>query len=72
MDFNQQLWDSLRAKGFTIGDFYVQEGIGPQDGRMYVVIDGISMSFAAARALDRGVVTLSDIAVGAQRQDSSR
>ena len=72
MDFNQQLWDSLRAKGFTVGDVYVQEGVGPQSGRMYVVIDGISMSFADARALDRGLVTLSEIAAGAQQQDSSR
>jgi hypothetical protein len=67
MDFNQPLWDSLKAKGFAIGDFYVQAGAGPQGGRMYVVIDGVSMSFEEARALDRGIVTLNEIAAHAQQ-----
>lgn len=37
MDFNQRTWDSLRVKGYDIGDFYVQAGVGPAGGRMYVV-----------------------------------
>ena len=62
MSFNQPLWDSLRAKAFSVTDFYVQNGVGPQGGRMYVVIDGVAMPFADARALDCGVVTLDEIA----------
>lgn len=72
MNSNQELWDGLREKGFTIGDIYVQTGAGPQDGRMYVVVDSVAMSFADARALDRGVVTLSDIAAHARQKETSR
>jgi len=62
MDFNQRTWDSLRAKGYDIGDFYVQAGVGPAGGRMYVVVNGVAMSFADARSLAKGIVTLGDIA----------
>lgn len=62
MDFNQRTWDSLRVKGYDIGDFYVQAGVGPAGGRMYVVVNGVAMPFADARALAEGIVTLEDIA----------
>jgi hypothetical protein len=62
MDFNQQTWDGLRAKGYAVGDFYVQSGVGPAAGRMYVVINDVAMSFNDARALDRGIVSLDEIA----------
>ena len=62
MDTNQPTWDSLRSKGYSIDDFYVQSGGGPADGRMLVVINGVGMPFDDARALDRGVVTLDEIA----------
>jgi hypothetical protein len=62
MDFNQPTWDSLRGKGYNIDDVYVQTGIGPAGGRMYVVINAVAMTFEDARALDRGAVTLDEIA----------
>ena len=62
MDENHQIWDSLRSKGYDVDDFYVQSGVGPTGGRMYVVIDGVAMPFADAWALDRGIVTLDEIA----------
>lgn len=62
MEANQQTWDSLRSKGYDIGDVYVQAGLGPAGGRMLVVINGVAMPFEDARALDRGVVTLDEIA----------
>lgn len=57
MDFQQQTWNSLRSKGYKVGDIYVQPG-----GGMLVVINGVAMPFQDARALDRGVVTLDEIA----------
>ena len=62
MDMNQPTWDSLRSKGYNVGDFYVQGGVGPAGGRMYVVINGVAMPFEDARALDQGAVTLNEIA----------
>jgi hypothetical protein len=62
MDFNQPTWDGLRTKGYSIDDFYVQTGVGQMGGRMYVVINGAAMPYADARALDRGIVTLEEIA----------
>ncbi len=61
MDFNQPTWDSLRSKGYSVDDFYVQDG-GPLSGRMFVVISGVAMPFEDARALERGIVTLAEIA----------
>ena len=62
MDANQLTWDSLRSKSYSIDDFYVQSGVGPAGGRILVVINGVAMPFEDARALDRGVVTLDEIA----------
>lgn len=62
MSFHQQTWDSLRSKGFTISDIYVQSNVGPLGGRMYFVINDVAMSFDDARALDSSVVTLDEIA----------
>ena len=62
MDFNKPTSDSLRSKGYSIDNFYVQSGIGPVGGRMLVVINGVAMPFEDARALDRGVVMFDEIA----------
>ena len=62
MDTNQPTWKSLRSKGFSINGFYVQLGVGPTGGRMFVVINGVAMPFEDARALDGGVVTIDQIA----------
>lgn len=62
MDINQPTWNSLRAKGYSIDDFYVQSGVGQVGGRMCVVVNGVAMPFEDARALNRGVVTLDEIA----------
>ena len=62
MDLNQPTWDSLGSKGFDVGDVYVQAGVEPVDGQMRVVVNGVAMPFDDARALDRGVVTLDEIA----------
>jgi hypothetical protein len=56
------MWASLRGKGYDVGDIYVQAGVGPAAGRTYVVINGVAMPFEDARALDRGIVTLDEIA----------
>ncbi len=72
MNSNQELWDRLREKGFTIGDIYVQTGAGPQDSRMYVVVDGVAMSFADARALDQGLLRPSEFAAHARQKENSR
>jgi hypothetical protein len=59
---NDELWVSLRGKGYDVGDVYVQAGVGPADGQIFVVISGVAMPFEDARALDRGIVTLDEIA----------
>jgi hypothetical protein len=59
---NQALWDSLRSKGYSVDDFYVQGDAGRSGGQMYVVISGVAMPYEDARALDRGIVTLGEIA----------
>ena len=59
---NDELWASLRGKGYDVGDVYVQAGVGPVGGQMRVVINGVAMPFQDARALDRGIVTLDEIA----------
>ena len=62
MDVNQATWDSLRAKGYSIDDVYLQAGAGPASGQMYVVINGVAMAFDDARALERGAATIDEIA----------
>ena len=62
MDANQATWDSLRAKGYSIDDVYVQAGAGSTSGQMYVVINGVAMPFDDARALERGAATIDEIA----------
>lgn len=62
MDFNKPTWDSLRSNGYSIDDFYVQSGVGPVGGRMLVVVNGVAMPFEDARALNRGIVSLDEIA----------
>jgi hypothetical protein len=62
MNPNELLWDSLRSKGYYVGDFYLQAGVRLAGGRMLVVINDVAMPFEDARALDRGIVTLDEIA----------
>ena len=62
MDMMKPTFDSLRAKGYDVGDVYIQAGAGPVGGQMRVVISGVAMPFADARALDGGIVTLDEIA----------
>ena len=62
MDFQKQTWDALRSKGYNVGDVYMQAGVGPAGGQMRVVINGVAMPFEDARALDRGLVSLDEIA----------
>jgi hypothetical protein len=62
MDTMKPTFDSLRTKGYDVGDVYVQAGVGPAGGQMRIVINGVAMPFADARALDRGIVTLDEIA----------
>ena len=71
MDPNQELWDRLRSRGHRIGDFYVQAGVGSVGGRMYVVIDDVAMSFTHARTLDRGFLTVTQIAQLAQQSPTA-
>jgi len=62
MDTMKPTFDSLRTKGYDVGDVYVQAGVGTAGGQMRIVINGVAMPFANARALDRGIVTLDEIA----------
>jgi hypothetical protein len=62
MDVNQSTWDSLRSKGYTIDNFYVQTGVGPLGARMLVVINGVAMSFHEARELDARRMNFGEIA----------
>ena len=62
MDTMKITCGNLRSKRFSIDDFYVRAGVGPAGGRMLVVINGVAMPFEDARALDRGIVTLDEIA----------
>jgi hypothetical protein len=54
MDPNEALWKSLREKGHRVKVYVVD--------RMMVLVDGVEMTFDDAKALDRGWVTLEDIA----------
>jgi hypothetical protein len=69
MDFQRDLWDRLRSRGHCIGDIYLQTGVGPMGARMYVVIDEVAMPFGHARALDRGLLTVAQIAQLAQQSE---
>ena len=40
----------------------MQAGVGPAGGRMFVVVNGVAMPFDDGQALDRGVLTLDEIA----------
>ena len=51
---NEKLWASLRRKGYRI-DIRVSQV-------MHVAVNGVEMPFGDARALDRGFVTLDEIA----------
>jgi hypothetical protein len=52
----------LRAKGYSIDDFYIQSGVGSTGARMFIVISGVAMPFEDARALEQDLVTLDEIA----------
>ena len=62
MDLNQDVWDGLRETGHTIGTPYVQDGVG-----LRVVVDGVAMSVADARAVNEGCVTVAQVAVARKR-----
>lgn len=54
--------NSLEAKGHKFEGEYLQEGLGPMGGRMLIIFDGVAMSYQQARALDKGRMTLEQIA----------
>lgn len=51
---NERVWASLREKGHKV-TIYVAD-------QLRVVVDGVEMPFDDAAALDRGLVTLDEIA----------
>ena len=53
---------ALREKGFKTEQPYLQPEVGPLKGRMYVVVDGVAMTYRQAEALNRGKLTLAEIA----------
>jgi hypothetical protein len=65
---HEELFASLRAKGYEIGDVYVQSGVGQTGAMMHVVINGVAMPFPDATALEQGIVTLEVIS---QRRSTS-
>ena len=58
--------ENLRAKGFEIGESYVQAGVGQTGGVLYYVVSGVAMTWSEVVALDEGLLTLGQIA--AQRR----
>ena len=57
MDLNQDVWKGLRANGHSIGIPYVQDGAG-----LFVLVDGIAMSIAEAKAVAQKRATVAEIA----------
>jgi hypothetical protein len=54
--------ESLRAKGYDIGESYVQTGVGHTGGVLYYIVNGVAMTEREAIALDEGRLTLEQIA----------
>lgn len=59
MDFNKEVFDRLRSKGYLIGLTYQNQGRG-----LFVVINDVAMPIGLARHLDSGRVTIDEIASG--------
>ena len=57
MDLNQNVWDTLRANGHTLGVTYFQDGVG-----LLTVVDGVPMSVRNARAVSLRRATVAQIA----------
>jgi len=62
MDAMKPTFDGLRAKGHTIDDIYVQAGVAQAGAQHYVVVSGVAMPYRDATALNRGWVSLDEIA----------
>lgn len=62
MDLHEELLDSLRAKGHTVGVPYIQFWPRPQSGHPFVLIDDVAMPIEAAQDLDHERATLAAIA----------
>jgi len=51
----------LATHGHALGKPYLQSGVGPSGGRLYVEVDGDAMSFPQAVALASGEISLQEI-----------
>ena len=56
-DPNRDVWEALTKSGHTLGTPYVQKGAG-----LFVMVDGVAMSIAGARAVAQKCATVAEIA----------
>jgi hypothetical protein len=61
MDTIDEVVTRLRDLGYQVGAAYVQAGVAPTDGRMYIPVSGVAMTFPQAMELARGRLTLNQI-----------
>jgi len=66
MDETDEAIESLKRKGFSIGDPYIQ-AVGRVGGLMYVPVNGVAMTLEQLRALDSGRASLQEIATANSR-----
>lgn len=62
MDFRKEIFDGLRSKGFDVGPEYVQTLKDGWARHHFVSINGIAMPVEFASYLNRGLVSLKEIA----------
>ena len=65
--FHEDLIQGLRDKHFEVGAVYVQTSSDGFIGHHFIRVNGIGMPLEVARDLNRGMVTLSEIAANAHR-----
>jgi hypothetical protein len=62
MDFSKEAMDGLRAKGFTVGELYIQASAADVNSApQFISVNGVHMPIKWAIDMNSGLVTLAEI-----------
>lgn len=61
MDFDNETFDSLRAKGYEVGALYMQAAEDGRSAPQFISVNGVHMPIEWARDMNSARVTLAEI-----------
>jgi hypothetical protein len=70
MEFHKKTIDGLRAKKYDVGQLYIQSGADGLSAHQFITVNGIAMPIEVAADLNRGRVTLIEIAAHFGKQSN--